>query len=328
MKYLFILLISLLPVLTFGQNVIDTVETPNGKMLIFADKSWEMMNETNLDEATLNDSHFDGVLNQRIHNYITQESGLNYVLPWDNDMCFTSNHSNDLSKLKDTLWLCVDGDLANKFVSPNAGVITSRYGHRKGRNHNGIDIGFNVTDTIRAAWTGKVRYAKFNSGGFGNLVVIRHENGLETFYAHMSRLLVEPNQEVQAGDIIGVGGNTGRSFGPHLHFEVRFYDAPINPEEMIDFANGTVKDANLFVHRGLFKPGAKPSDYYETHAHVENVASVARSSNASKRYYRVKSGDSLSKIAARNNMTIAQICKLNGIRQNATLQIGRSLRVK
>lgn len=334
MKNLFILLISSLPLFSLGQAVVDTVETPSGKMLIFADKSWQMLNETNLDEAKLDDSHFDGsqfdgILNEGIHNYIHNESGLNYVQTWDNEICFTSNHSNDLSRLKDTIWLCVDGsDLANKFVSPNQGIITSRYGYRKGRYHNGIDIAFNITDTIRAAWTGKVRYAKFNSGGFGNLVVIRHENGLETFYAHMSKLLVDPNQDVKAGDVIGIGGNTGRSFGPHLHFEVRFYDAPINPEEMINFATSEVKDANLFVHRGLFKPGAKPSDFYDNHDHTSNVASVARPSTASKRYYKIKSGDTLSKIAARNNMTIAQLCKLNGIRQNTTIQIGRSLRTK
>ena len=329
MKYLFILLITTLPLFALSQQVVDTVETPSGKMLIFADRSWQMLNESDLDEAVLDDSHFDGILNEQIHNYITNESGLNYVLPWDNEICFTSNRANDLSKLQDTLWLCVDGDLANKFVVPNEGIITSRYGYRKGRYHNGIDIAFNVSDTIRAAWSGKVRYSKFNNGGFGNLVVIRHENGLETFYAHMSRLLVDPNQDVQAGDVIGIGGNTGRSFGPHLHFEVRFYDAPINPEEMIDFAGKQVKDPNLFVHKGLFRPGAKPSDYYDgNNSHSSNVASVARPSVSAKRYYKVRSGDTLSQIAARNNTTISQICKLNGIRQNATLQIGRSLRTK
>lgn len=328
MKYLFILLISTLPLLSFSQTVVDTVETPSGKMLIFADRSWQMLSETDLDNAILDDSHFDGILNENVHNYITQESGLNFVQTWDNEICFTSNRSNDLSKLQDTLWLCVDGDLSNKFVTPNGGIITSRYGYRKGRYHNGIDIAFNVTDTIRAAWSGKVRYSKYNNGGYGNLVVIRHENGLETFYAHMSRLLVEPNQDVKAGDVIGIGGNTGRSFGPHLHFEVRFYDAPINPEEMIDFANNQVKDPNLFVHKGLFRPGAKPTDYYETHDHSSDVASVVRPTNAAKRYYKVRSGDTLSKIAARNNTTIAQLCKLNGIRQNSTIQAGRSLRIK
>ncbi len=333
MKYLFILLLSSMPLLSSAQHVVDTIETPSGKMLIYSDKSWQMLNETDLDEAVLDDSHFDnshfdGILNEEIHNYMTTESGLNFVQPWDNEICFTSNRSNDLSKLQDTLWLCVDGDLANKFVVPNEGIITSRYGYRKGRYHNGIDIAFNVDDTIRAAWSGKVRYSKYNKGGFGNLVVIRHENGLETFYAHMSRLLVEPNQDVQAGDVIGIGGNTGRSFGPHLHFEVRFYDAPINPEEMIDFAGKQVKDPNLFVHKGLFTPGAKPSDYYDTHGHSGNVASVARPSTTAKRYYKIRSGDTLSQIAARNNTTVAKICKLNGIRQNTTLQIGRSLRTR
>lgn len=277
----------------------------------------------------LSDVEFDGILNENIHNYIHEEAGLNFVQTWDNDVCFTSDRKNDLSKLKDTLWLCISDSLANDFVIPNGGYVTSRYGYRKGRYHNGIDIGLNIGDTVRAAWSGKIRYAKYNDGGFGNLVIIRHENGLETFYAHLSKHLVLPNDEVKAGDPIGLGGNTGRSFGPHLHFEVRFYDAPMNPEEMIDFAKKDLKDPNLFVHKGLFRPGAKPTDYYEGgHDHAgEHVAAVARPT-ASKKYYKVRPGDTLSEIATKNHTTITKICQLNGIRQTTTLQIGRSLRVK
>jgi murein DD-endopeptidase MepM/ murein hydrolase activator NlpD len=129
----------------------------------------------------LEDTKFDGVLNKDIHDYITTEAALNFVQTWDNDVCFTSDRKNDLSKLKDTLWLCLSDSISNAFVIPNPGYITSRYGYRKGRYHNGIDIGLNTGDTVRAAWSGKIRYAKYNDGGFGNLVIIRHENGLETF---------------------------------------------------------------------------------------------------------------------------------------------------
>lgn len=303
--------------MSFGQKAIDTVETVNGKMVIYSNRTWQM----------LADTQFDGILNKEVHQMVSSE--LNLVQSWDNNVCFTSDRKNDLSKLSDTLWLCVSDSMQSDFFIPHPGYITSRYGYRKGRYHNGIDIGLNTGDTVRAAWSGKVRYAKYNDGGFGNLVIIRHDNGLETFYAHLSKNIVFPNDEVKAGDPIGLGGNTGRSFGPHLHFEVRFYDAPLNPEEMIDFAAKEVKDPNLLVHRGLFRPGAKPSDYYEEHghSHTENVAAVVRPV-ATKKYYKVRSGDTLSEIAAKNNTTISKICKLNGIRETTTLQIGRSLRVK
>lgn len=319
MRYLFLILASGFQFFTFAQQPIDTVETANGRMVIYSNRTWEL----------LADAEFDGVLNEELHHYMTSQSNLNFVQTWDNEVCFTSDRKNDLSRLKDTLWLCVNNEMGKDFVIPHAGYITSRYGYRKGRYHNGIDIGLNTGDTVRAAWSGKIRYAKYNDGGFGNLVIIRHENGLETFYAHLSKHLVFPNNEVKAGDPIGLGGNTGRSFGPHLHFEVRFYDAPMNPEEMIDFAAKTVKDDNLMVHRGLFRPGAKPTDFYEEHghSHASDVAAVARPVSA-KKYYKVRSGDTLSEIAAKNQTTISKICQLNGIRQTTTLQIGRSLRVK
>jgi murein DD-endopeptidase MepM/ murein hydrolase activator NlpD len=179
--------------------------------------------------------------------------------PWSNDVCFTSR--NDMSKLKDTLWLCVNDEYDQNFHMPAPGLVTSRYGPRNGRNHNGIDIDLETGDTIYATWSGKVRYAKYNDGGFGNLVIIRHPNGLETLYAHLSKFLVYPDQDIVAGEPIALGGNTGHSYGSHLHFEIRFYDAPMNPEEIIDFTKKELKNENLFVHKGLFRPGAKPSDY-------------------------------------------------------------------
>ncbi|HLU87737.1 MAG TPA: M23 family metallopeptidase, partial [Taishania sp.] len=186
-------------------------------------------------------------------------------------------------------------------------------------------------DQVYAAWSGKVRYAKYNEGGFGNLVIIRHNNGLETFYGHLSKILVSPNQNVKAGDVIGLGGNTGRSFGSHLHFEVRFYDLPMNPEEVIDFENKQVRDSNLFVHRGLFRPGAKPSHLQQgSGSPSPNSLATASSpaSSSTNRYYKVRSGDTLSSIAAKNKTTIAKLCQLNGIKQTTILQVGRNLRVR
>lgn len=318
-KFLLLLVLSLNS-LAFGQFALDTIETSRGRMVLYSDRTWELVS----------DIGFDGIMNDAIYDRFSNDTVLNFVQTWDNEVCFTSDRGNDLSKLKDTVWLCVGDSIHSKFVMPFDGYITSRYGYRKGRYHNGIDINLETGDTVRSAWAGKVRYAKFNEGGFGNLIIVRHYNGLETFYAHCSKLLVAPNTEVKAGDPIGLGGNTGHSFGSHLHFEVRFYDAPMNPEEIIDVVNKTVKDQNLFVHKGLFRPGAKPSDYYESQGDTQAgaVTAVAKPATASRKYYRVKSGDTLSEIASKHHTTISKICQLNGIRQTTTLQIGRQLRVK
>jgi hypothetical protein len=299
---------------SWSQTVIDTVFTERGAMVIYSNRTWEY----------LDDKHFDGILNAYIHAACSEDPDHNFVQTWDNDVCYTSGRQNDLSKLKDTLWVCLMDEEHPGFHPPVPGIVTSRYGFRSGRYHNGIDINLNTGDTVRSAWDGKIRYAKWNDGGFGNLIIIRHYNGLETFYAHLSKLLVVPDQDVKAGEVIGLGGNTGRSFGAHLHFEVRFYDAPMNPEEVIDFDKHVCKDENLMVHKGLFRPGAKPSDQIE---HGENEM-VARVDSGSRVYYKVRSGDTLSSIASRNRTTVSKLCQLNGIKPTSVLQVGRSLRVR
>lgn len=305
-----IILVCYLPV--FGQTILDTIPTDKGTMIVYADRTW----------IYLEDLNFDGILNERIHSEILDDS-LGYVQPWNNEVCYTSQLKNDLSKLKDTVWLCVEDEVNGGFVMPFDGIVTSRYGYRRGRRHNGTDIDLNTGDTVRAAWSGKVRYAKYNESGFGNLVVIRHHNGLETFYAHLSKHLVAPNQEVKAGEPIGLGGNTGHSYGSHLHFEVRFYDAPMDPEHIIDFKKKDIKDENLMVHKGLFRPGARAGSSNTT------VARTASSTAAgSRKYYKIRSGDTLGAIAQRNRTTVSKLCRLNGIRPTTVLRIGRNLRIR
>ena len=301
-----------------SQAIIDTIFTPKGKVIIYANKTWEY----------LVDKQFDGILNQELHSFISSDSSLNYIQDWDNNVCFTSERKNDLGKLKDTLWLCVNDDENKDFHIPFNGIVSSRYGFRKGRNHNGIDIALNVGDTVKAAWSGKVRYAKFNEGGFGNLVIIRHYNGLESFYAHLSKHLCVPNQDVVAGEPIGLGGNTGHSFGAHLHFEIRFYDEPINPEAVIDFEKMLCKDQNLLIHKGLFKSSTTPTNYNESAITVKKTTTKAVPVRPVYKYHKVKPGDTLTSIATKNHTTISKICQLNGIKQSSSIQIGRSLRVK
>ena len=305
MRHFFILFFSLTSCFVNAQEVIDTVYADDGTILIYADRTWEY----------LEDVDFDGILNDRLYDYVQNDSSLNFVQSWNPEVCYTSGLSNDVNKIKDTIWMCLQEGQTDGFVMPFDGRVTSHFGWRKGRNHNGTDIDLETGDTVRAAWAGKVRYAKYNESGFGNLVIVRHYNGLETFYAHLSKHLVVPNQEVKAGDPLGLGGNTGHSYGSHLHFEVRFYDIAIDPEKLIDFNKKEVSDENLLIHRSLFKAGSHTS-----------AAVATNSSGAS--YYRVRSGDTLSTIAARNRTTVSRICQLNGIRPTTVLQIGRNLRIK
>lgn len=293
---------------TFAQNIytpIDTLETNSGTILIYPDRSWEYLSEVT----------FDGILNPELNNFVTTDSNYLYKSYWKNNVVVTCK-SNEVKTMKDTLWMCVVDSLHNNYSIPVNGVVTSRFGIRHGRNHNGIDLDLETGDTVYAAFDGKIRYSQVHSGGFGKLVIVRHYNGLETYYAHLSQLMVAPNQYVKAGQAIGLGGNTGRSTGSHLHFEVRFYDQPINPELIFDFKHKLVKDENLFVHKAIFsnaKSGSRRSSTY---------------SKGGKKYHRIRSGDTLGAIARRNRTSVSKLCKLNGIRPTTILNIGKSIRVR
>jgi murein DD-endopeptidase MepM/ murein hydrolase activator NlpD len=320
---LFFVFFCILTVQSQTQKIIDTISTPNGDIVLYSNRTWEY----------LKDKGFDGVLNPGIYASLKLLSPVEFSQGWDNQKCFTSTKTSDPAQLKDTLWLNVANEEHLTFAMPVPGVKTSPFGPRWGKNHNGVDLNLNLGDTVVAAWSGKVRYAKFNEGGFGNLVIIRHYNGLETYYAHLSKLLVQPNDEIKAGEVLGLGGNTGHSFGPHLHFEVRFFDAPINPEVYIDVLTKKLKFEKLFVHKNLFSPGTKPIEYIKPIEKQEIAKKTipVKTKPVKKEtviYYKVKSGDNLSKIASRYGTTVSALCKLNGIKPTTSLQIGKSLRVK
>ena len=191
--------------------------------------------------------------------------------------------------------------------------ITSKFGPRRRRMHNGIDVKVYIGDTIRAAFDGKVRMVKYERRGYGKYVVIRHENGLETIYGHLSKQLVNEDQYVEAGEVIGLGGNTGRSTGSHLHFETRFLGQAINPALLFDFEKqDIVTDSYLFM---------KGKNRYRR----SNSSAVA-SGNSDIQYYKVRKGDSLSRISKRTGTSIDTLCKLNGISRRTTLRIGQVLR--
>lgn len=230
-------------------------------------------------------------------------------------------------------------DLRGYCMPTDSRKITSNFGWRWRRQHEGIDVKVYIGDTIRAAFDGKVRIVEYNRRGYGYYVVIRHPNGLETLYGHLSKQLVRPDQIVHAGEPIGLGGNTGRSTGSHLHFETRICGTPINPALMFDFENQDVVSDFYVTNRnyGTRSAVGNSTAYMALNEGEESSAvqatasasSSARASSASqsRRTYTVKKGDTLSAIAKRNGTTVRHLCQVNGIKSTSTLRIGQRLKL-
>lgn len=221
------------------------------------------------------------------------------------------------------------------FTMPFEGRMTSNFGRRGRRYHYGVDLKVQVGDTIYAAFDGKVRVKSFERAGYGYYVVLRHVNGLETVYGHLSKFLVEEDQFVKSGEPIALGGNTGRSTGSHLHFETRFLGKPINPNFIVDFNNFTCHKDEFIVNSSSFHKTTQSSRVLITSPNYKTPtpSAVTASAEPNKfvdgdvKYYRIKSGDTLGAIARRNGTTISKLCSLNNITTKTTLRIGRSLRV-
>ena len=219
-------------------------------------------------------------------------------------------------------------------------VVTSNFGARWGRQHKGLDIKVYIGDTIRAAFTGKVRIVK-NEGarkGYGKYIVIRHNNGLETIYGHLSKWLVEENQEVRAGDPIALGGNTGKSTGSHLHFETRLCGVALNPALMFDFKNQDVVGDEWLFNRATYNRESAEATrlrgtggVYRGGDNLEGNMANSRKNSSSRnsgnvRYHKVQKGETLSAIARKHRTTVTAICSLNGIKKTMTLRPGQILK--
>lgn len=219
-------------------------------------------------------------------------------------------------------------DSIHGYCIPHPGHITSTFKYRKRRPHKGVDIGLNRGDAVYAAFDGMVRIAMPTrmSGGYGNVVVIRHLNGLETYYGHLSKYIVKPDDIVKAGELIGYGGSTGRSSGPHLHFETRYMGQAFDPERVFDFQNGTLRDTIFTLKKHYFNVN---SHYGQTDKQSKNAPkNPPKNQSSSAVYYTVKSGDTLTKIAKRYNTTVPKLCQLNNIKQSKPIRIGQKLRVQ
>jgi len=223
---------------------------------------------------------------------------------WDTYQLF-NQPTKDLQTGESRQLVLEDTSNECRFYNPFKGLITSNFGWRDGRSHNGIDIDLQVWDPVVAAFDGMVRVAR-NHPGYGRVVIIRHYNGLETLYAHFHRLKVKPGDIVEAGQVVGLGGSSGRSTGSHLHFEVRFKGKPLNPRSIIDFNNNCLKSSSINLEKTKYSYVAVPEGIY---------------------FHKVVRGESLSKIASIYGTTINNLCTLNGIRRNKPLGVGQKLMV-
>ena len=284
---------------------IDTLDTANEyiKVVLFADNTWQYVKLPGYQsEKDVFENNWDTTVS---NPYKLEQANLPYS--W-------------------SIWLV---DSLDQYKCPFQGEIHPRgkFGLRRGRRHQGVDIPLKTGDPIYAAFTGKVRMSKY-LGGYGNVVVIRHENGIETFHGHLSKRMVAEGDWVNAGDVIGLGGSTGRSTGPHLHFETRYQGFAFDPQWLIDFKTGDLRHRLFVLKKKYFSPYSNYEQDFEDEWKNEEDDKREEAERAAMRWHTIKSGDTLGRIAINNGTTVSAICKLNGITPKTVLKIGRRIRVR
>ena len=208
----------------------------------------------------------------------------------------------------------------SSFVMPVKGRVTSPFGPRKRRFHYGTDLKLQTGDTVYAAFEGKVRVEQYERKGYGYYIVLRHPNGLETVYGHLSKFLVSEGATIEAGQPIALGGSTGRSTGPHLHFECRFLGQAIDPADIVDFDNFCTYDDSY----AFYKSNINAVSIHNNNYALYNKYTVQGQQSIT--YHRVRTGETLSKIANIYGVTVKQICRLNGLQPASKLRVGSVLR--
>lgn len=271
-----------------------------------------------LEETLFQKLNSDTVVYEYTNSYLGDEGAEN-----EEDILYASFDSDkihypkvDFSNKKDTTPIVLVNPEKNQLYAHPADEyrISSRFGPRRRRFHYGIDLAMPTGTPIYSTFDGTIRVAKWNKS-YGNLIVIRHDNGLETYYAHLSRIQVKPGQEVKAGEQIGLAGNTGRSYGSHLHFETRYLGAAINPDVIIDFSNEghKLKSDTLQLTASCFRKKGSSKQYAE---------------GSGSQYYRVRKGDTLGTIARRNGTTVNKLCRLNGLKKTSIIRPGQRLKLR
>lgn len=231
----------------------------------------------------------------------------------------------------------------SKFYAPTVGRVTSNFGWRRRRMHKGTDIKVITGDTVRSAFDGRVRIRKYDRRGYGYYYVVRHSNGLETVYGHLSKQIVEAGDYVRAGQALGLGGNTGRSTGSHLHFEMRFMGIALDPSDLIDFQTFKPKNDTYDFERSYAqwaqnnkgKSGRAGREPRATNGKKNRRGNadpeetqVASSKSKGSGVHVIRKGDTLGKIAKKYGTTVNRLCKLNGLRANSRLNLGQKIRYR
>lgn len=299
-RYLFLFLLFLSAEI-FAQGIarvsVDTLSTADKfvKIVIYSDKTWDSL-------TIPKPKHFDSDI-------------------YHDDWTVTDHNAYrnfDITTLPDTIVLPLIED-STDFCMPRNGFVYSKYGWRHGRAHTGSDIPLNIGDSVYATFEGKVRYTGY-CGGYGNLIVVRHPNGLETYYGHLSKILVRENEVVNVGEVIGLGGSTGRSTGPHLHFETRYKGFPFDPESIVCWKDSTLRCDTLVLPRNKLNSTSRYSSSSSSATVVETGEGT---------YHIIRQGDTLSALARKYGTSVSHICSLNGnLTPNTVLQLGRKVRVK
>lgn len=274
-------------------------------------------------------------LMQLMHQEMLENPSGDLYQEWNTEMTHYDGASGN--SLPETATIDLRG-----FVMPTPSrVVTSNFGARWGRQHKGLDLKVYIGDTIRSAFDGKVRIVKNEPRGYGKYIVVRHYNGLETYYAHLSKHLVHEDQEVKAGEAIGLGGNTGRSTGSHLHFETRLCGVALNPALMFDFQNQDVTGDFYTYHRQNYaRESAMATRLRGANAKTSNsrfdtdddddeemaIAAPEAFFTPEVHFHKVKKGETLQSIARKCHTTVDALCKLNRIGKSIRLMPGQILK--
>lgn len=295
-----------------GQEILDTLETsdPGLRLILFTNGTWKFAKNYEI---------------PAIDSLMREDWAVNVIMPY--------KISRDSLPYRITLMLV---DSTESFCCPCEVPVYSKFGVRHGRNHNGVDLPSPTGTPTFAAFAGKVRVA-MRTKGYGNLVIIRHPNGLETYYGHLSRIDVQPEQWVSAGQQIGLIGSTGHSTGPHLHFETRYKGFAFDPQWIIEFENGVLRrdffilkkkylsNYNRYTPESIEEEENILLDEEQERAEEERLRKEAEAM----KWHTIKSGDTLGRIAINNGTTVSAICKLNpGLTPKTTLKVGRKIRVR
>lgn len=294
-------------------NVIDTLPTsvPGVSVLLMNDNTWKYFKS---DEY---------ISDKRI-----------FTENWD--ITSINPYKVPLDSLPETWTLWLVDELSGYHAPCDEGRISSNFGIRHGRRHQGMDLSMPTGSKLFATFDGKVRLATYKNG-YGYLVIIRHDNGMETFYGHMSQIDVKPGDVLRSGDVIGLSGNTGRSTGPHLHFECRYQGLAMDPARIIDFSNGNLKQRMVVLKSRYFDATSRyDQDFDEEFLLVEDDAKAleeykkkqAEAARKAMVWHTVRSGEVLGAIARKYHTTVANICRLNGIKNPNSVRAGRRIRVR